>query len=444
MGPENMNKSDFPKDFIFGSATASYQIEGAYQQDGRGPSIWDTFSHTPGKVANGDTGDVACDHYNRYPEDVALMKDVGFGAYRLSVAWSRILPEGKGKVNPAGLDFYDRLVDSLIAKNIDPWLTLYHWDLPQALEDNGGWLNRDTAHRMADYADVLTQKLGDRVKNWITHNEPFVTAFMGYHTGQFAPGLKDQGFAASHNLLISHGLSVKVVRNNVKDGKVGITLDGPYAQPATDSAEDFAATERLHASRIGWFADPVYGRGFPKVITDLLGDKAPQLQSGDIELMGVPTDFIGINYYFRQLVREGTDMPLLNVSLVRGDGERTGFDWEVHPEGLRKLVNRYHQDYNPGAIYITENGATYPDTVEDDGSINDQDRTRYFQSHVQACLDAVQDGAPLKGYFAWSMLDNFEWASGYAKRFGITRVDFETQKRTLKRSGLWWKDFLSK
>lgn len=439
-----MNRNDFPHNFIWGTATAAYQIEGAVHADGRGPSIWDTFSHTPGKVKHGHTGDIACDHYHRYPEDIALMKELGVNAYRFSVAWPRILPEGRGKVNQQGLDFYDRLVDELLQKSIIPWVTLYHWDLPQALQDQGGWANRNTVQAYLEYADVVTRHLGDRVKHWITHNEPWVAAFLGHLWGFHAPGLQDAATAlqVSHHLLLSHGLAVPVLRANSLGSSVGITLNLSPIHPASPAPQDVAAARRQDGFHNRWFLDPLFGLGYPADMLEAFGPLAPQIEAGDLQKIAAPTDFLGINYYTRSVVKHDPSDSFLQTKGVRAGDEYTFFDWEVYPDGLREIIVRVTREYRPKAIYITENGAAYPDRMDADGAVRDVERQRYLERHFAKLREAIREGAPLKGYFLWSLLDNFEWAEGYEKRFGITYVDFVTQKRTLKHSGRWYKAFL--
>ena len=438
-----INRNDFPKNFVWGAATSSFQIEGATKTDGRGASIWDTFSATPGKTRNGDTGEPGCDHYNRLESDLDLMKELNLEAYRFSVSWSRVLPSGRGRVNQKGLSFYERLVDGLLERNITPWLTLYHWDLPQALEDAGGWSARDTVFAFEEYAHVLSECLGDRVKHWITHNEPWCAAYLGYQTGYFAPGVQDtkRAVQASHHLLLSHGLSVPIIRSNSSDAKVGITLNLWPVHAATDSSEDLAAAKRLDALNNRWYLDPLYGRGYPQEILDMYGQHAPEIQAGDLEKISVPTDFLGVNYDIRHLVKHSENAGELKVEWVKSDLERTDFDWEIYPDGLRELMVNLGQEYPVNGLYITESGACYDDEVID-GQVHDEKRRKYLELHLEASLAAVRDGAPMMGYFAWSLMDNFEWAEGYARRFGIVHVDFETQKRTIKGSGHFYQNFL--
>jgi beta-glucosidase len=441
----------FPPRFTWGVATSSYQIEGAAHEDGRSPSIWDTFCAEPGRVRGGDNGDVACDHYHRLDGDLDLIRSLGVNAYRFSVAWPRILPAGRGAVNRAGLDFYSRLVDGLLTRGLTPWLTLYHWDLPQVLQDAGGWPARDTALAFGDYAAVVAAELGDRVGHWITINEPWVAAYLGHGAGVHAPGHRDlaESFAASHHLLLAHGLGVQAVRAGAPGAQVGITLNLAAAYPATDREADHAAAHRQDGFANRWYLDPVFGRGYPQDTVDLLGEASPQAQDlvrpGDLDIIGTPSDFLGVNMYSRSVVEDAPGEGWLAVRQLRPEGsEYTGFDWEVAPQSLSDLMLRLQRDYNPPAIYITENGATYPDTVSEDGTVHDEARTRYFQQHLAALEGALAGGAKVAGYFAWSLMDNFEWAEGYDKRFGIVHVDFATQARTLKQSGRWYRDFLAR
>lgn len=440
-------RADFPVDFVWGCSTSSYQIEGASTEDGRGESIWDRFCATPGRIRDGSSGAVACDHYHRWQEDVALARSLGCNAYRFSIAWPRIFAKGRAaQPHAKGLDFYSRLVDGLLEKGLHPWATLYHWDLPQALQDQGGWLNRDTVQAFVDYAGTVSHHLGDRVKHWITHNEPWCAAFLGHHEGVHAPGLKD--FAAAtqvcHHLLLSHGLAVPVIRAQVPAAQVGITLSLHPISPASDSAADAAAALRHDGPRNRWFLDPLHGRGYPADVIALIGDAAPQVQAGDMAAIGVATDFLGINYYFPEVVADAPGQGLLQARVVERPGvERTAFGWEVSPEGMVNLLARVQRDYQPAQVQLTENGSTYDDMVLPDGSIDDVQRRSYLQRHLAAAHVAIARGVPLKGYFAWSLLDNFEWAEGYERRFGLTYVDFVTQQRTLKASGQWFRQFLT-
>ncbi len=430
-----MPQITFPNNFIWGAATAAYQIEGAWDEDGKGESIWDRFSHTPGKVYNNDNGDVACDHYHRWCDDIALMRELGLQAYRFSIAWPRVLPEGTGVINQVGLDFYDRLVDGLLEAGITPFATLYHWDLPQALQDEGGWANRASVAAFTHYADIVSRRLGDRVKHWITHNEPWCTSFLGNYLGVHAPGLQQgPSLAVAHHVLMSHGAAVPVLRANSSGANVGITLNFSPAYPASDSAEDQAAAQRYDGFFNRWFLDPLYGRGYPEDLLAPYGPMLPEILAGDLETIAVPTDFLGVNYYNRAVIKNDPAAPPLHFGSVRPEGEYTAMDWEVYPDALRALLERLERDYTPGKLYITENGSAYDDTLAPDGAIHDEGRTRYLTSHLAAAHAAIGAGVPLAGYFAWSLMDNFEWAEGYNKRFGIVHVDYDTQRRTSKDS----------
>jgi beta-glucosidase len=437
-----INRSDFPKKFVWGAATSSFQIEGATTTDGRGLSIWDTFAATPGKTRNGDTGEPGCDHYNRYKGDLDLMKELNLEAYRFSTAWSRVLPTGRGQVNEKGMGFYERLVDGLLERDITPWLTLYHWDLPQALEDTGGWASRDTVHAFEEYTHLMSERLGDRVKHWITHNEPWCTAYLGYQIGYFAPGIKNPKTAlqVSHHLLLSHGLSVPIIRENAKAAQVGITLNLSPVHAASEASEDQAAAKRLDGLSNRWYLDPLYGRGYPQDILDLHDESAPDVATGDLAKIAIPTDFIGVNYYMCNLVKHNPAAEN-GLEYVKSDLDRTDFDWEIYPEGLTELAVRLGTDYQAKEVYITENGSCYDDAMID-GQVNDEKRRKYLELHLQASSEAVKQGAPLMGYFAWSLMDNFEWAEGYSRRFGLVHVDFETQLRTIKSSGKFYQQFL--
>jgi beta-glucosidase len=434
-------KLTFSKDFIWGAATASYQIEGGWDEDGKGESIWDRFSHTPGKVANGDTGDVACDHYHRWGDDVALMKDLGLKAYRFSISWPRILPEGRGKVNQAGLDFYSQLVDALLEADIEPWVTLYHWDLPQALQDEGGWPARMIIDAYVDYADVVSKALGDRVKNWITLNEPWVSAFVGYLEGRHAPGHTnlDEAVTASHQLLLSHGNAVPVIRANCPDANVGIVLNVSPQEPASPSIADRKAATWGDGHLNRWFFDALVGRGYPQDMVVAYGTDMGFVKAGDMDVIATPIDFLGINYYTRSIHRskEVSEEEKEPRTLTRGD-EITEMDWEVYPPGLYQILGRLHFDYAFPAIVITENGAAFKDEVSPDGQVHDPARLSYIKRHLEMVYKAIQIGAPVKGYFVWSLFDNFEWAYGYAKRFGIVYIDYLTQQRIPKSSANWY------
>ncbi len=439
------NAPDLGPDFVWGAATSAYQIEGAVAEDGRAPSIWDTFCAVPGAIDNGDTGDVACDHYHRWPEDIALMRQLGLDAYRFSVAWPRVLPTGTGRVNEAGLAFYDRLVDALLAAGIRPFVTLYHWDLPQALQDNGGWANRDTASALAEFAATVAGRLGDRVGDWFTINEPLCSAWIGYLEGRMAPGLRDITLAvpAAHHLLLGHGLAAQALRANaVVPANVGAVLNLSPCEPAWPSEPDVVAARRADGHTNRWWLDPLHGRGYPADMVDLYGVEPP-VRGDDLAVIAAPMEHLGLNYYFRQVVTDDPDGPVPYARMIGvPDGRQTAMGWEVHPDGLEELLLRLTNEYQAPRIYVTENGSAWPDEVLPDGQIEDKERMAYLEQHLAASIRATRDGAPLAGYFAWSLLDNFEWAYGYAKRFGLVHVDYETQRRTIKASGYRYADII--
>jgi beta-glucosidase len=443
----------FPERFVWGAATSSYQIEGAATAGGRGRSIWDTFSHTPGKVNGGDTGDVACDHYHRYAEDVRLMAQIGLAAYRFSIAWPRIQPGGSGPVNPAGLDFYDRLVDTLVGHGIDPIATLYHWDLPQALEDLGGWTARETAYRFVEYAGAVYERLGDRVTTWTTLNEPHCAAFLGYASGVHAPGRTDPAaaFAAAHHLLLAHGEAVRALRG-LGQPQVGLSLNPAAVRPADPTDEqDVAAARLVDGLQNRIFLDPVFGRGYPE---DVLGVMRRHggldwLHEGDEERIAAPIDLLGVNYYSPNVVaaRPGhpawPDMPgTEGIGSAEAPGPVTAMGWTIEPAGLTDLLVRLATDY-PCPMWITENGAAFDDREHND-RVADPDRVRYLDGHLRAVHEAISRGVDVRGYLLWSLLDNFEWAEGYRKRFGIIYVDYPTQTRVLKDSARWYRGVIAR
>ena len=434
--------SSFPADFVWGAATASYQIEGAVHEDGRGESVWDRFSATPGKVWNGNTGAIACDFYHRYRDDIALMKELGLDAFRFSVAWPRILPSGRGAVNQAGLDFYDRLVDELLAHGIEPFPTLFHWDTPQALEDEGGWAVRSTAEAFVEYTEAVVGRLGDRVHRWITHNEPWVVAWLGHSVGVHAPGRTSEAdaVAASHHLLLSHGWAVEAIRRAVPEAQVGITLNLAHVYPASPSPEDEAAAWQADGEGNRWFLDPVFRGAYPADLLERNELVAPHVRPGDLEAIAAPIDFLGVNNYFRFIVSGGADGPHIERN---PDAEYTAMDWEVFPDGLYRLLVRVGADYAPAAIYVTENGAAFGDVRGHDGRVHDPERTAYLQTYLDAVGRAIAEGSPVQGYFVWSLLDNFEWGYGYSKRFGIVYVDYPTLERVPKDSFYWYRDFVA-
>jgi len=433
----------FPDGFVWGTATASFQIEGGREE--RGDCIWDDFCRWPGKVHQGDTGDVADDHYHRFRQDVALMAELGQNAYRFSVSWPRVLPEGVGQVNEKGLDFYQQLVDELLARGIEPYVTLYHWDLPSALQRLGGWAARDTAYRFRDYVALVADRLGDRVKTWITHNEPWVVAFVGHLQGRHAPGWEDLALAlqVGHHTILSHGLAVEALRARAgSDTRVGITLNFSPAYPASDRPEDVAAAWRHDGFANRWFLDPIFRGQYPEDIWDAFGYRVPRVAPDDMAIGSPPIDFLGVNYYTRAVVQHDEES-WLGYRTLRPEGEYTAMDWEVFPQGLTDLLLRLTRDYGAPPLYITENGCAYEDIVSDDGQVHDPQRVAYLRKHLAAAHAAIEQGAPLKGYFLWSLLDNFEWALGYSRRFGIVYVDYATLRRIPKDSARFYSSVMT-
>jgi len=426
----------FPDGFLWGTATAAYQIEGAHDADGRAPSIWDTFAHTPGKVRDGDTGDVACDHYHRFRDDVALMAELGLDAYRFSISWPRVLPSGIGTANARGLAFYDQLVDALLARGITPFVTLYHWDLPQALQDRGGWGTREIAGWFGEYAALMGRTLGDRVKHWITFNEPFAFIVLGHAFGIHAPGLTDPplAFQASHHMNLAHGDAVRALRATVPGAVVGITQVSMPCYPASDSEADHAAARRYDGFLNRWYWEPPLTGAYPTDVLERLGPMAPRQEAGDAARMSPPIDFFGHNSYTRAVVRDDPGSALTAAATVDPGSPKTAMGWEIYPDHLYDALTRITRDYGRPAIYITENGSSFDDVVRN-GAVDDPQRTEYLREHLAACERAIADGVDLRGYFCWSLLDNFEWSFGYSKRFGIVHVDFATQHRIIKASG---------
>jgi beta-glucosidase len=433
--------ASFPKGFVWGAATASYQIEGAWQADGKGESIWDRFCHTPGKIEQSDTGDLACDHYHRWREDVAILKEMGVNAYRFSIAWPRLLPAGRGAVNPAGISFYDRLVDALLEAGITPFITLYHWDLPQALQEMGGWPERSITAAFCEYAELASRSLGDRVKHWVTLNEPYVSALLGYYEGVHAPGIQDrvQALAAAHHLLLAHGQAVLLIRANSPGADVGIVLNIHPQTPASTSPSDQAAANQMDGIINRWFLDPLSAKGYPEDIVRYYQTGLPFIKPGDMETIAEPLDFLGINYYSRAIARSTSIPENENLPVAVFPGEKTAMGWEVYPQGIYELLRRIQAEYGFPAYYITENGAAYPDVLDEEGQVCDPDRIAYINGHLACLHQAVQENIPLRGYFAWSFMDNFEWAYGYTKRFGLVYVDYATQKRIPKQSAGWYR-----
>ena len=425
---------EFPPGFVWGAATAAYQVEGAVRADGRGESIWDRFSHTPGHVRAGETGDVACDHYHRYAQDIGLMAELGLDAYRFSIAWPRVIPDGFGVVNEAGLDFYDRLVDEVLSRDVAPHATLYHWDLPQPLEDAGGWPTRATAEAFGRYADVVTRRLGDRLASLSTLNEPWCSAHLGYRLGIHAPGRTDQAaaMAASHHLLVAHGLGMRAIRAAAPSLPAGIVLNFEPQRPATNHLLDLEAASVANAQINRWYLDPIMGRDYPEDAVRWFDWARREVADGDMALIAAPIDLLGVNYYTSRTVRS----PLLPPLPLPADMERTSMGWEVHPDGLTEVLQLVASRTGDMPIYVMENGAAYADDPDDPR--HDPDRVSYLERHVEAARAAIEAGVPLKGYFAWSLLDNFEWHDGYGYRFGLVHVDFETQERQIRDSGRYW------
>jgi beta-glucosidase len=465
-----MNAKDprrFPEDFVWGSATASYQIEGAATEDGRGPSIWDTFSHTPGKTLNGDTGDVACDHYHRLPEDLEHIAALGLDAYRFSIAWPRVQPGGSGTFNQKGVDFYSRLVDGLLERGVKPVATLYHWDLPQELEDAGGWPNRDTAYRFAEYAEQMAHELGDRIHLWTTLNEPWCSAYLGYASGAHAPGRTEPeaALAAVHHLNLGHGLAGRAIRSVLPGAQVSITLNLHVARPVDpSSAVDLDAVRKVDALANRAFLGPLLDGQYP---ADLLEDTAHVtdwsfVHDGDTATIQIPLDVLGVNYYSTNLVRrwDGAGDPgaadghgnaagspwvgATDVEFVRPPGPYTAMGWNIDASGMTELLVRIHREHPDLPLMVTENGAAFEDVVADDGTVADPKRISYLHDHIDAVGAAMDAGADVRGYFAWSLMDNFEWSYGYDRRFGIIRVDYETGERTWKESAHWYRDVIAR
>jgi beta-glucosidase len=442
---------DFPENFLWGAATASYQIEGAVNEGGRSASIWDTFSHTPGKVRHGDTGDIACDHYHRLEEDLDLMADLGLRVYRFSVAWPRIQPDGSGGPNQKGLDFYRRLVDGLRERSIEPMLTLYHWDLPQALEDRGGWTTRETSERFAEYAGMVYEALSEAVGAWITLNEPWVSAWMGHGLGVHAPGHRDtsRALAATHHLLLGHGLAMERMRSADDENRLGVTLNLHPARPSRDVEADGQAARRVDGQANRLYLDPLFHAHYPEDVFSYYQERGADLsfvRDGDLEKISAPIDFLGINYYFRNTVRaapeeETPEMPFADLGarpVIPHDAEKTAMGWPVEPEGLTEILVRIKEDYADLPIYVTENGRAVADYIDPEGDVDDEERISYLDAHFRAAHRAMEQGVDLRGYMVWSFLDNFEWAEGYSKRFGIVFVEYGTQRRVPKASARWY------
>jgi beta-glucosidase len=438
----------FPKDFLWGVAASAYQIEGAYNEDGKGESIWDRFTRWESHVLNNNNGDVACDHYHRYKEDVALLKELRIHNYGFSIAWTRILPQGYGAVNQKGLDFYDRLVDEILKADIQPKATLFHWDLPQALQDVGGWNQRDTTDHFADYARIVFDKLADRVHVWATHNEPWVASFLGYAAGLHAPGICDysQAYQAAHHILLSHGKAVQIFRQGGYKGTIGLVVNLNGLIPASEREEDRAATQRVHDETHALFLDPVFKGHYPQALFDYVGIHQPKVHAGDLEIIGQPIDFLGLNHYNTDIVSYdifgGLNKARLTPYSAPGWG-RTEMNWGIHPMGLKGEVLYVKDNYGNPNLYITENGCAMPDLPDENEFVRDWDRIRFIQAHLQALHEAIREGANVKGYYVWSVFDNFEWERGYSQRFGLVRVNYETLKRTPKQSAHWYRDVIA-
>ncbi len=432
----------FPKEFRFGTATAAYQIEGAITQDGRGRNIWDDFSETPGKTYEGQTGAITNDHYNRYKEDIAIMKELGLDSYRLSIAWSRILPDGEGRVEQRGIDFYRRLFTELINNGIRPYVTLYHWDLPSALQAKGGWNNRATVDAYVQYAKTCFESFSDLIDVWMTFNEPFCSSFLGHAHGVHAPGHTSiqEAYTVLHHHYVAHGLTVRAFREGGYKGYIGIVLNNMTAGPATDSPEDKEACEIARAYGARLFLDPLYKGSYPEIAI-APGVTIP-IQDGDLEITSTPFDFLGVNYYWEDMVQADASTPT-KYKVVQTNRDKTAMGWDIYPEGLYNQLTWIHQNYEVNYMYVTENGAAFEDVVLHDGRIHDVYRTEYIRTHLEAIAKAIKEGVPVKGYFLWSFIDNFEWSYGYTKRFGIVRCDYDTQKRTIKDSGYWYRDLIA-
>jgi beta-glucosidase len=435
----------FPEHFLWGAATSAYQVEGSPLADGAGPSIWHHFSHAPGRIRNGDTGDVACDHYRRFREDVRLMKALGLGAYRFSIAWARVFPEGKGRFNPKGVDFYRRLIDALRGQGIEPFVTLYHWDLPAALDGLGGWTHRDSGAWFADYAQRMFRELGDGVKFWATLNEPWVVAHEGYLQGTHAPGRASEAATprVSHNLLRAHALAVQAFRADGR-GEIGLVVNLEPKHPATGSEADRAAARRAHAYMNRQYLDPVFLGAYPEEMTEIFGAAWPEISADDLALLKEPFDFLGINYYTRSVTRHDPEAVPLRASRQRQEGaEHTQMDWEVFAHGLTEVLLWVKERYGGIPLYVTENGAAFDDPAPLEGRVADPRRAAYLRSHVAAVREAIRHGADVRGYFAWSLFDNFEWSHGYSKTFGLVHVDPVSQRRTPKDSARLYREIIA-
>ncbi|HSM24859.1 MAG TPA: GH1 family beta-glucosidase [Anaerolineaceae bacterium] len=438
----------FPEDFLWGVATSAYQIEGAWNEDGKGESIWDRYAHSPSHILNNDHGDVACDHYHRMPQDVGLLRELGVKSYRFSTSWSRVLPDGYGKINQKGLDFYKRLVDELLSVNIKPFLTLYHWDLPQAIQDTGGWVNRDTVSKFTEYANLMFSSLSDRVDLWATHNEPRVVSFIGYGMAVMAPGIADftKSYQVAHHLLLSHGSAVREFRKGGYQGKIGIVLDSEHSFPASFAEQDLLAWQRYYEQDTGLFADAIFNGKYPELLMKWIGCMQPNVDTGDMEIIKTPIDFLGVNYYrgmkisyhqtggFLKCKADHVTLPMAGT---------TEMGWGIHPTGLHTVLKNIKDRYGNIPLIISENGCAAHDAPDENGFVDDQERINYLNLHIRSAWKAIQSGINLEGYFVWSLLDNFEWAQGYQPRFGMVNVDYNTLDRIPKQSFYWYKSLLA-
>jgi beta-glucosidase len=442
-----MTQLAFPENFLWGVAASAYQIEGAYDEDGKGESIWDRFVRWPGRVLNGDTGNVACDHYHRMPQDVALIKELGIPCYSFTISWSRVLPQGYGTVNAKGLDFYDRLVDELLSAGIQPLGTLYHWEFPQVLEDQGGWPNRDSTDWYADYARVVFDKLADRVSIWSTFCEPWVSAFLGYGRGLHAPGICDysKAYQTAHHLLLAHGKAVQVFRESGYEGQIGLALNLNGLIPASDSDEDRAATQRVHDETHALFLDPIFNGTYPQALFEYIGPHQPKVQAGDAQIISQPIDFLGLNYYNTDYVMFDLFGGLNKARLTPYSAPcwgRTEMNWGIDPDGIKREVLYVKEKYGNRKLYLMENGCATPDVPDENDFVPDWDRINFLRAHLRSLHEAIEEGANVHGYITWSILDNFEWERGYSKRFGLVRVNYETLTRTPKQSAYWYRDVI--
>ncbi len=432
----------FPENFIWGTSTAAYQIEGGYNEDGKGESIWDRYTHTSGKILGNDTGDVACDHYHLYEQDVKIMKELGIKSYRFSISWPRIFPDGRGEPNKKGMDFYRNLVELLNENGIKPTVTLYHWDLPQKLQDIGGWANREVAELFVQYSRYIFQELGNKVAIWITFNEPWVSSFIGYWYGGHPPAISDLSLAlqAAHNIMLAHGKTVRAFREMEVQGDIGISLNLNPIYPASENENDLLAASRYSDFLNAWFLDPILKGKYPDQLLELFSNIAEfQIEREDMEVINSPIDFLGVNNYsFNSVVYDANNLPL-QLTFADTGKAKTDTDWEIYPKGIYDLLLHLHQKYNGIKIIITENGAAFKDEVDKGGKINDDERISYLNDYIAQIYQAIKDGVNLKGYFIWSFMDNFEWRLGYSKRFGLVYIDYKTQKRIIKKSGLWYK-----